>query len=158
MTILRSFIPQAVLATLGVLTCSNHLRTVVGFSPPCRPSPPSPPPSPPPVPAGVCPTLAFAKCAGDGIAEELCCPEHFKCAKKDAHTSTCEPFPFVPPSPPASPPPPPSPHLPPAQCVAAYGQCAGNGIPKELCCAAGFTCTRETEFYSQCKPTTVALF
>jgi lytic cellulose monooxygenase (C1-hydroxylating) len=39
-----------------------------------------------------------------------------------------------------------------AGTVAAYGQCGGQGFTGPIACASGFTCTEQSQYYSQCLP------
>jgi len=135
-----------------------------------------------PAVAAICPTKGYAQCGGvDQVtgkaidADHQCCPTDFKCVESSAQYSQCLPLhtppsspphpppvppgsPPPPPSPPKSPPPPPSPPSPPpvpsGTCsTAKYAQCAGKGFTKAVCCPSGFTCTKQSDFYSQCMPT-----
>jgi hypothetical protein len=41
--------------------------------------------------------------------------------------------------------------------AAAYGQCGGNNWEGPTQCAAGYTCNRQSAWYSQCVPTSASL-
>jgi len=60
-----------------------------------------------------------------------------------------------PPQPPAPPAPPPSPPPPGGGCAKGYAQCGGQGYVGPTCCAAGFHCVKNGDFWSQCMPSTV---
>jgi hypothetical protein len=113
----------------------------------CKPThaPPPLPPSPPPLPAGQC-AAEYAQCAGTGFVKEVCCPTDFKCVFHSDEYSQCKPTHAPPPTPPPPPP------LPEGECASEYGQCAGRNFAKEVCCPTDFSCTKQSDFYSQCMP------
>mmetsp|Transcript_38740 Transcript_38740/g.62528 ORF Transcript_38740/g.62528 Transcript_38740/m.62528 type:complete len:149 (+) Transcript_38740:1408-1854(+) len=38
----------------------------------------------------------------------------------------------------------------PSPCIAAWGKCGGNGWDGPTCCVTGYSCVRESQWYSQC--------
>ena len=99
-----------------------YSQCLPGSGPTPGPSPPSPPPPHPSPP-----------------------PPHP--SPPPPHPSPPPPHPSPPPPHPSPPPPGPSPN-----CSPAYGQCGGVNWSGPTCCVSGNTCIKQSQYYSQCKP------
>ena len=102
------------------------------------------------LPSKQCMNAQWAQCGGTDPktqqpwpANKTCCPENFVCEKQNPYYSQCNPDTSN------------------KTCAQGYEQCGGvdadqkpwGSEPGEkTCCLAGYTCSKDNEYYSGCKP------
>lgn len=154
--------PSPTIATPSPTIATPSPTTATPSPPTAAPSPTPATTQPTPAPStgpGVCQTL-WGKCGGSGWQGPFCCTVGHICEIQDEWYSQCIPEPAsgtapspATPEPTTSQQPAPTPApAPSTACQAPWGKCAGSGWKGPFCCADGYACSFQSEWYSQCQP------